>query len=319
MIVMPRTTPIYIKKLEALVRRLPQSHPKRVGISEQLSKRLAGFKGEQEIDFPLSFLPEEEYHLFHDLRLFDGTHYFQLDTLILSQRFILILEVKNIKGTLYFDSHFNQLIRTIDDIKEGFPDPILQVKRQSAQLAKWLRISNYPIIPIETFVVVSTPRTMLQTSSNNQYIYNKVLHSATLPYKVNEIHKSHQKEALQFKQLRNLSNEFINKHVPLEVDILLQQNISQSDIQTGVQCPNCFFLPLERDWGRWRCSQCSTISKDAHVQTFEDYALLINSTITNSSAREFLQVSSSTIVKKILSSMKLPHNDLKKGRKYYLS
>lgn len=136
MIVKERQMPIYLRQLEALFRRLPAYHPKRDVVAESLAKHKAGYKGEQAINYPLSFLPEEKYSILHDIRLFDQDHYFQIDTIIISAHFLLFLEIKNIVGTLLFDSRFNQLIRMSEGSSEGFPDPILQVKRQEAQLRK---------------------------------------------------------------------------------------------------------------------------------------------------------------------------------------
>ncbi|WP_205173528.1 nuclease-related domain-containing protein [Bacillus pakistanensis] len=48
--------------------------------------------------------------MLHDLRLFDGQHHFQIDTLIITSKVIFIIEVKNISGTVIFDSAYNQLI-----------------------------------------------------------------------------------------------------------------------------------------------------------------------------------------------------------------
>ncbi|WP_367888742.1 nuclease-related domain-containing protein [Alteribacillus bidgolensis] len=63
-------------------------------MEKDAAKWFAGYKGEQSIDYPLTFLPSNKFYIRHGLRLFDGSHYFQIDTLILSWDFFLILEVK---------------------------------------------------------------------------------------------------------------------------------------------------------------------------------------------------------------------------------
>jgi len=57
---------IRIQTLEALLRRIPSDHPKRVLIENEYSKRMAGYKGEKSLDYYLSFLGED-YYIFHDL------------------------------------------------------------------------------------------------------------------------------------------------------------------------------------------------------------------------------------------------------------
>lgn len=134
MIVKPRKIPLSIRKLEALIRRLPPYHPKLPFISEELNKKMAGYKGESSLDFYLGFLDPKQYFIFHDLRLKDDSRFFQIDTLIVTKSYLLIIEVKNIAGTIHFDPLFNQLIRIKEGKEMAFPDPLLQVKRHELQL-----------------------------------------------------------------------------------------------------------------------------------------------------------------------------------------
>lgn len=317
MIIKPRVYPLYIKKLEALQRRLLSEHPKFELIKESFGKRIAGYKGEQSLDYHLGFLAEHQYHILHDVRLYDGTHFFQLDTVILSKKFILILEVKNITGTLYFDSNFNQLLRIQDDKKESFPDPILQVERQSYQLRKWLRLVKQSNLPVQSLVVISTPRTILETTPQNEKIYKKVIHSAKLPFAISSIEQEYEKNFLSENQLFQISQQMVTNHTPLNIDILAQYKIPKGDILKGVICSYCKSLPMKRSKGKWICPKCSFVSKDAHLSALEDYSLLIDSTITNQKMRDFLNIQSTSIANKLLFSLKLESSGVKKGRIYY--
>lgn len=127
MIVKDRKKPIKLKMAEALLRRLPQQHFKRREIADEYKKRLAGYNGEQEMDYFLKEL-DENFIIINDLRLNNQGVYFQIDSLILSKKEIIILEAKNISGTLYFDRKFKQLVRILDGKEEGFRDPLSQVE-----------------------------------------------------------------------------------------------------------------------------------------------------------------------------------------------
>ncbi len=105
--------PLKMLQLEALLRRLPVDHNKRSNITEDLRKSKAGIKGERSLDYYLTDLPLTNTYVLYDLRLPNTTgHFFQIDVLIITNYYLLILEVKNIAGTLFFDQTFNQLIRT---------------------------------------------------------------------------------------------------------------------------------------------------------------------------------------------------------------
>ncbi|MFV8826553.1 nuclease-related domain-containing protein [Alkalihalobacterium sp. APHAB7] len=307
--------PKNIQKLEALLRRLAADHPKRPQIEKVLAKATAGFKGEKSIDYYLSFLPEDQFHFLHGLRLLSsGTRYFQMDTLILSPRFILILEVKNITGSLFFDKTHQQLIRKVKDREEAFPDPLLQVQRQKLQLENWLKKHKYPdSIPVRTLVVISNPSTIIKEAPNQE-----VLHAQGLPDKIHQIDQSFTTDVLTFKEMKKMETTLIKKHVPLEKDILSQFSIMREDIKKGVHCPECFHIPMIRKRGKWHCKKCLNENQEAHIATLKDYCLLIHKTLTNKEAREFLNIQSDSIAKHLIYSLKLKSTGKNKGRQYIL-
>jgi hypothetical protein len=78
LILKKREVPLQLLKLEALKRRLPYKHPKRSLVEENLARSKAGFKGEQSIEYPLSFLSNGENYILHDIRLLMDNIIFKL-------------------------------------------------------------------------------------------------------------------------------------------------------------------------------------------------------------------------------------------------
>jgi hypothetical protein len=318
LIVFNREIPIIIKVLEALLRRLPPNHPIRPDIEAELNNYQAGYKGEQSIDYYLSFLPEKDYFILHGLRLPYKNYFFQMDTLILSKSFFLILEVKNISGTLLFDDSFKQLIRMKNNgEKEVFKDPLQQVKLQQYQLANWLKDHKFTNIPIEHLVVITNQNTLLQTNNPNSEYIHKVIPSARLLSKINEIRISRKEERLTEKDLKIISRQMMKKHVPSKPEILNTFNISTSDLLNGVLCETCK-SSMFRQKGKWICPECYNSSKNAHVNALMDYALLFDSTITNKQFREFLHIPSRYMALRLLKDLNLKAEGPKKNRKYHL-
>nr|WP_090240083.1 nuclease-related domain-containing protein [Lentibacillus halodurans] len=52
--------------------------------------------------YQLQFLPEDDFFIFHYVRLLDQYGHFQMDFLLLSRCFHLIMEVKNIHYNMHF-------------------------------------------------------------------------------------------------------------------------------------------------------------------------------------------------------------------------
>lgn len=200
--VKPRKTSLSIRKLEALIRRLPPYHPKLPFISEELSKKMAGYKGECSLDFYLEFLDPKQYFIFHDIRLKDDSRFFQTDTLIMTRSDLIIIEVKNIAGTIYFDPLFNQLIRIKEGKEMTFPNPLIQVKRHESQLKKWFRNNGLREMPIHSFIVISNPQTVIRTTPDNSLISQKVIHREAIPSKIIQFENSLHPSTFSEKELK---------------------------------------------------------------------------------------------------------------------
>ncbi|RSK51740.1 nuclease-related domain-containing protein [Bacillus canaveralius] len=318
MIIRKREIPLIVQKLEALQRRTPPDHTKIPIIKENLSKSLAGFKGETSIDFPLSFLPEENYFILHDLRLHDQQHYFQIDTLVLTHTFLLILEVKNITGTLVFDQVFHQLIRKVDEKEEVFPDPLIQIFRQESQLKKWLENHRLPDIPIASLVVVSNPYSFIRTTPENINPQQKIVHRDFLPQKIKQLENLYHESKISEKELKKIIRQLEKQHTPLDQSILNRYQMTKDELIKGVHCTNCYYLPIFRIYGTWYCPACSLKDRNAHLSSLKDYCLLIGSTITNSELRDFLQISSPSLTNRLLKSLNGTYGGMNKARVYCL-
>ncbi|EDL63104.1 nuclease-related domain-containing protein [Bacillus sp. SG-1] len=316
MIIKPRSIPLELLQLQALDERLAETHIAKKLVCEALGRRMAGYKGEVSLNYPLSYLSTEDFFILHNVRLFDGSHYFQIDTLILTVKFILIVETKNMTGVLYFDTEFNQLIRTNEKGEEGFSDPLLQVKRHKIQLRKWLATLKLSHLRIETLVVSSNSRTILQSSSDT--VHKKVIHSGQHPFQFDALQEKYKREHLLKEEAMGLANEIVKQHIPLQVDVLKKFGISPDELIKGVKCPHCECLPCKRAYGKWVCENCGGESKDAHIAALRDYALLLGTEVTNGEVREFLRVDSGATINRVLTSANFPSRGTRRWKVYSL-
>ncbi|MBH0163252.1 nuclease-related domain-containing protein [Fictibacillus sp. 26RED30] len=316
MLVKDRGKSIRIRKLEVMQRRVIKLHPKYLTMEDELSGRLAGHFGEQSNDYFLK--PFRDFSVMHDLRLTAHESYFQIDTLLLSPRYLLNLEVKYITGTLVFD-HLNQVIRVKDDgSEEAFRNPIFQVKRQQSHLIEWMIKNRIPPIPVRSLVVMSNPRTIIKAPPSNKDVLHYITHSPYLQEKIKMIDKMYTDEKLTIKEVTKLSKLIVRHHCPENPDLLKRYGIEEKDIIKGVYCTECFYLPVVRQYGKWHCSRCNFQSEDLHLATLEDFALLFGPTITNKQFCDFLQVPSRHVAKRILRTLDLSYTGTYKNRKYLL-
>ncbi|MDT8858702.1 NERD domain-containing protein [Alkalihalobacillus sp. MEB130] len=319
MIQKEREIPRKIEQLQALLRRLPEAHPKKPQIQEELAKRMAGFRGEQALDYYLLFLDKTKYMIYNDLRLTDETSFFQMDTLVVSSSFLLLVEIKNISGTIHFDGTFSQLVRTKDGRETGFPNPLLQVKRHELQFGNWLELNKFPPIPLESVVVISNPSTIIKSSNQPQHSIQRIIHSANFLTKMEQVQNKYANNRFSPKDLRKLNTTLLKKHTPKHVDILQEFHIRESELVKGVSCPQCTAIPMTRKSGKWICPTCLFTSQNAHLSSLQDYTLLLRSSITNHQLRTFLHITSRNIASDLLKSLNITSTGTKKGTIYHLS
>ena len=289
-----------VLRLQALDRRVSMTLPTKVYVNKAYRNKIAEVKGEREVAYSLGFLNGKRFLILHNLRLSDEYGYFQIDTLILNERYIKILEVKNWYGTLLFDGN-GQVIRIGDNQKEeGFPNPVTQAKMQKYRLQKWLNNQGFPIPPIDFFVVISFPSTIIKSLSPSKKTPEKVIYNNQLFFKIQELDEIYTSRVTKMEQLKRFSSYLIEAHTPPSDKILEKYNISKEELIKGVICSNCSTTPMIRKRGIWFCGNCNHTSSIAHLAALNDYKLLIGHKITNRDAREFLKIESPHVVKRLL-------------------
>lgn len=316
MIVKKLEVPLAIEKLEALERRIMPGHSKLVSISVELAKRKAGYQGEKNVSYYLQQLLESTY-IFHNLRLPRNNSFFEMDLLVLTNAFALITETKNLAGEIYFDPTFGQLIRTRNEKKESFPDPLVQVERQRSHFNDWLIQSLGFNIPLDYLVVVSNSSTLISTDPGKAHLYKKVIHANKFPLQFKECSSKFKTELLDSKMIRRIKNKLLKDHVPLDYDALGSFGLTEKDIVKGVQCPTCQFIGMARKHGAWICNECSHVCHDANIQALIDYFLLISRSISNQKCREFLKVESPDVVNRLLKGLNVSSTGKNKGKIYF--
>jgi len=311
------TLPVLIQKILALDTRITPNHPIRPTLINEYKSRLAGYKGEKSLDFYLSMLPEEKYLIFHHLRLPLGKYYFQIDIILLTTTFGLILEVKNRIGVYHFKKYLNQTtIQTLGK-EERIPNPVLQAKLQALKLSKWLKKHHFSEYPIYYQFVNSNEKALIRVEQGNEKILRFICNSEGLVEKINQTANMNQKEKLNQKELRKLKRLLLASHTPDNTNILDYFHLSQDEILTGVHCPKCGCLAMSYKYGTWACPHCKNKSKTAHIQAINHYFLLCKPTISNQELRHFFQIDSPKTAHRILRQLGLAYTGSYKDRKYF--
>ncbi|UTE77946.1 nuclease-related domain-containing protein [Rossellomorea sp. KS-H15a] len=299
------TIPLILEKTEALSGRIVQHHLKVPLLEKDLRKRRAGYKGESTVYYHLTFLKDKRYKIFYNVRLPIFSNHFQMDFLILTPSYILIIEVKNISGLVTIDPFIKQLTRTHKGVTEGFTDPVSQVQRYKLLLQKWFSTHKLKHPPIKHLVVFSNPSTTLNytVSPAPDDPYKQIIHAQNIIDKIMDLNEKHPTSTVTEKELLKMKRVIIKKHEESEIDILKAYSLTKNDILTGIRCENCQHLPMIRVSASWSCPKCRHSSKTAHITAIHEYFLLLNNHLTNSELRKFLHLNSRNTAYKMLKSL----------------
>lgn len=185
-------------------------------IAKHLQLFSIGQSGEKSVLFELknTMLPMV---VLHDVNIAYGDYKAQLDFVIITHKFILILEVKKLFGDVKITDkgEFQRIIRRGTRItsKEGMYSPINQVERHVGILEKYLK-DNKLInrCPVRYAVTFANPKTILEVSKNApKEVKSRVLrHDQIKTFLSNELKKESPSYMLD-KQVMEIAN-FINEN-----------------------------------------------------------------------------------------------------------
>ncbi|WP_042470550.1 nuclease-related domain-containing protein [Bacillus ndiopicus] len=299
MIALQRDQTVKELMLQAAIRRGFQEY------NDELIRLQQGVLGERYVDRSWHDMKlTEPYYLIHDFQ----TEAHQIDTIFLCQKFILIVEIKNIAGRIDFDETRHQFIRTLDNgTINSFRNPLDQVRRHRRMLQGV--VSDLPILYA---IVFAHPKTIIGHIPQGEPIF----HCSGLEFRIRKLLTQYATQ-LSSIELHNLTAKLLQMHTIKKP----QLHIDKTKIRTGVLCAQCQTgVKMLYHYGHFKCPKCHY--KDTGIllrQAMEDYCLLIDEWITNEEFRKFVGVTSADSAKRLLKKLGFPCIGENKGRKYRIS
>jgi rubredoxin len=308
-----RSDSLTLKGLIAAQGRLATQHPIVHVLSARQASVEAGIGGEERVAEVLRrYTFPFKNNIFHDLSLSSDSS-FQIDHFIKTPYFGVILETKNISGTLEFKDDPPQLIRTKEDReRNSFESPVVQLERNCELLSAWLKERSIHL-PLYGAVVLAYPKQVVAVPPGN----TRLLFPNMIPSFIKSLPM--QEEKLNSAAFNWLSAELLNSHRPfIPRPICESYSIPFSDIKPGVRCGTCGKLGMIKIPRSWHCPFCEVNDNMAHVKSLEEWFLIFKRSITNRECREFLLIDDISTAKRVLQSMELISKGTFKDRIYLM-
>ncbi|HEY8889666.1 MAG TPA: NERD domain-containing protein [Clostridium sp.] len=209
------TAPIFIKEFEKENQQLKDlidlsnrvSSDKKKLIDRDIIFLKQGLDGEQNVQYELknSFIP---MLCLHDIRIEYDDYVAQIDFVIITNKFIMVLEAKKLNGDIEITSG-GDFIRSLKSNsgkafkKEGMYSPISQNERHVNILRKILiKEGIIKTLPIKSAVILANPKTIVNKSKAPKSIQNNI-------YKYDQITNLLKKELNDDKNTRNMLEKYM--------------------------------------------------------------------------------------------------------------
>lgn len=309
-----RSDSLKLMGVEAAIRRLTPMHPKYsylVGIQRQIS---AGIKGEELLNKLFERVKFRfDYYVLHDLHLY-STAWFQIDTLIITPYYAIILEMKNIGGHIKIRKNHPQLERTLESGQiDYYRNPLGQVIEITDLLQEFLDMRNLEL-PIYQIVIFKDANRSLQFEESEI----PIIGLQELPHYIRT--RPRDELILNSEQLEKLLIDFLNAHQDYNpFPIATKYFIEPLDFVTGVVCEVCHSFAVEKMFREWRCQKCGESTKTGYQNALLDFEMLIDRRINNKECRRFLHIESCKKASHILKKLNVDSNGSKKKREYILN
>lgn len=294
MIIKYREEPRKIAGYEALLKRISPAHPKRHAIKSSLNSAKAGFGGEERLDEAMEhFDPPYAHRIIQDFSL-PAPFKIQVDTVIITQSRIYLLEVKNIAGKLQFRQNPSALHSVLADGKiKSYKSPIVQMNETTVRMRMFLKTLGYSV-PVTSIIVIAHPSQIVENAPHT----SRILSAGEVNFYLSEIVE---RPILSIEQLYHLGQAFLNAHQDYQPFPLAPKfQIEIPEIEKGVFCPRCFLGKMTRTKVAWECEMCRLISRNAHSGALNDWFMLIKPTITTAECCEFIGLQSLDAAKHFL-------------------
>ncbi|MGM8215059.1 nuclease-related domain-containing protein [Bacillaceae bacterium W0354] len=284
-------------------------------IEQQLQNVRAGQSGELSLNYFLQLL-EHDFLIIPNIEIKLGNTTFQIDRLIITTKFLLIIEIKNHTGTIEFKPEIGQMIQTIRNERKPYEYPISQAETQALKLQAFLNQHGITVPPIETFVVFTNKNVILE-SGTEEPIDERIMTAYALRNKINQLFLKYKNRPDVIDQEKII--QLINQHrAPFSNKYIKKLGLTPKDFATGVKCPNCQARPMKRIWGTWQCQICGHENKEAHINALKDFYIIFGSLITTRQAQYWLQLTSESVARKLLTNLQCRKMNGNKNRLYEL-
>ncbi len=225
-----------LRELEELSRNV-KTKEKKAFIDRDIILLKLGLEGEKNVAYELKSSKIPMLCL-HDIRLEDGEDVAQLDFVVITHRFIMVLETKRLNGDIYINE-VGEFIRYIKNKngkvlkKEGMYSPIVQNDRH-VRILREILIKMGIIKTFSTIskVIIANPKSIINRSKAPSKIKKEIFKYDQITEMINKEIKNNEKsgEALE-SLMESVAAFLIKNNKEIDIDYYKKYSLTEEDFQ----------------------------------------------------------------------------------------
>lgn len=273
--------------LPRLIARMPVSSLEREEFEQRYQRVKIGFSGEIKVD---DFLESLELpagvHILKNIELtLGGGQSFQIDLLIISPKYMLLLEVKNIAGELSFEREPNQLVRNLHGKVSKMDCPVTQLSNTKVNLERWLQQRGWEI-SVSGCIILANQQAFVKSAPENA----PIRFMKEIPLLLERMEKY--PDIISVGEVDRLVKSIGHDRVEYNPFPLREYfRINEAVLKKNQLCPNCHLALRYINHKTRYCSNCRLNVKSDYERALQDWFIIFGQTITSRECQEFLGLS----------------------------
>ncbi|WP_203246010.1 nuclease-related domain-containing protein [Sporosarcina beigongshangi] len=271
-------------------------------MQKQLYRIGAGYSGECNVD---SYIERTQFpqvmKIFTDVHLCNSPKFtFQIDTLIITERYVLIIEVKTLKDSVRFIPNPPHLVQVLETGDEVVLDcPVYQIESNKSNLDEWLRRRGIHLKTLGLLVLANPNTKVIDTPNDFPIIYKK-----QIPFYLQKLRSAERILTIgKIEELSELLHAEQQQFNPFP--LCSYYHIQPEDLRKGLLCSNCHGQLQQKNRETWYCQRCSKKAEDPYNDGIRDWFKLVKNSMTSRECRSFLNLKDGNAAYYILSKSTL--------------
>ncbi|OOM78322.1 ribonuclease D [Clostridium puniceum] len=221
-----------LQVLDELLSKLKNDEKKEL-VNKEIKAMKRGLQGEKTVDFEFRNCVSPFIYL-HDVRIEYDERTSQIDYLVITKKYICVIETKQLLGDVNINSE-GEFVRVYKnkngyENKEGMLSPIEQNRKHVNLIKRILKeVFECENVPVKSLVIMANPKAIIRKKYASEEIQNQIIRAENLGNYIENLDNEFKKVVFKEETAFKIAEYFKEKHTPINIDYRAKFGITEQD------------------------------------------------------------------------------------------